>query len=184
MGDIVGDRASSDFRVVRSPITVRSALADSGGASWLVIVDPDGQPVKVASREVLERTAPDASLETVMRRGAPLVVVDSNTPVPVAVASPAFGEVHPDTAVLVVRGDEVEGIWAGADLAGAFLSHGVRGLSDFDLPGRIAIPKIVVQCGYSEGSTTCLDRRSFAERPDVMPECDNPKHLSAHAVVW
>lgn len=154
-------------------------------AVGLVTVGP-GDPAALASAATLDHLPEDASLTDVLSDLAPVVVVPGELNVAQALTQPALRSVDPDApGVLVTRAGEVCGLWSGASLASALVTFSGSRSLDAELPGKIThVPVIVRNCAFDGGVDLCLDRREFAERPDTMPPCANPRRLTPHGFVW
>ena len=182
-------RARANGVMVQLPLTAsveeaRSAISDGG---WVGITGEDGSVVGLAAHEHLELSARGARLAEVASSLPPLVTVKADVAAATAVCSPAFRVLRPHHPVLVEDGDEPIGVWAGENLAEAIVSFGSSrgaGLADFGLQGPVDISEIRAVCHYCEAGTDCLAQRAFPEPPDDMPECANPKCLTAHTFEW
>jgi hypothetical protein len=141
---------------------------------WVVLLK-DGRPVSAV--------APGAAL------GAgspvpPIVVAPDDLDLNTALSSDAFAEVSDASAVVLVDGAAVTGVWSGPSLAAAVMQGPVRTYSGPVLPGAPAIPLIVRSCTFTENGIVCATSSSFASKPFPMPACPNVKHLSAHDFDW
>jgi hypothetical protein len=141
---------------------------------WVVLLD-DGRPVSaVAPGTTLGAGTPVP----------PIVVASAELDLNTALSSDAFAEVADASAVVLVDGGAVTGVWSGPSLAAAVMQGPVRTSTGPVLPGAPAIPLIVRSCTFTENGTVCATSSSFVSKPFPMPACPNAKHLSAHDFNW
>jgi hypothetical protein len=134
-----------------------------------VVVDERGEPVAVLAPADEADAPPEVGM----------VLADGRTPV--AAVLPAL---EPDDVVVLTDAGTVVGVWAGEDLADAVMLGPPRFTTDVRLPGEIRIPEVRRRCRYAEAGTTCHSVLSVPEKPEVMPECGNPRQLTAHRFAW
>ncbi len=141
---------------------------------WLVLIDGD-QPVGALSPgSVLDATT---SL-------APIIVASASLDLRVALVSPAFAEADDVSALVLVEGQRVVGVWGGPRLNMAVKRGAVPSRGGSVLPGVPQVPRIVRYCTYREQGRICATAESFPARPYPMPSCRNDHNLSAHLFGW
>jgi hypothetical protein len=181
MGSAV--RARINGIMVKLPLTasVGEALSVLPPDGWVGITAEDGSVVCLAARGDLQAERHSVSLATIARLSPPLVTVNADVPVAEAVRSPAFRALSPRRPVLVEDAGGPLGVWAGQNLAEAFVGYGSnRASSDVGLQGDINIGGVRMVCKYQEEPRSCLATQTFLELPDEYPQCPNPHHLSEH----
>ena len=140
---------------------------------WIVLVDGDRPISAIAPAARLDPAAPMPAI----------IVAPADLDLNAALSSDAFAEAADVSAVVLVDGDAVVGVWSGSSLANAVMRGPTRGVGSV-LPGTPAIPLIVRSCGFTESGTICATSASFASKPFPMPACPNARHLSAHDFHW
>lgn len=142
--------------------------------SWLVLLDRD-QPVGVLS--------PGSALDGTTLP-APIIVAPARLDLAVALASPAFAHAREMSAVVLVEGQRIVGVWGGPRLEMAINRELFPTRGGPVLPGVPQVPWIVRYCTYSEQAKICATAESFPSKPFPMPTCRNDHHLSAHIFGW
>ena len=163
------DQRLSDF-VVADASNPRVVPPDR----WIVLVDGD-RPVSAI--------APATRLDPAGRVPA-IIVAPADLDVDAVLASDAFADAADVSAVVLVDGGTVAGVWGGPSLADAVARGPARGVPGPVLAGTPAIPVIVRSCAFTEGGTICASSSSFPSKPFPMPACPNARHLSAHDFTW
>jgi hypothetical protein len=182
------DLASTDIVSVPGTASVGDARAAAGGAEWAVITDAASRPVQVLHTSELDAVQDDrvvASLD-----GAPVFVLPSRLPLDLvgrtSQAARIGARLLQVRAIVVYDQDPTRpvGVWGGSDF-GTFLSQLSPSRSyDSSLPGNINLPPIRRPCSFFEAAVVCEWILECKELPDDMPECENPKQLTAHAFSW
>jgi len=148
-------------------------------ASNLPVVPPDRWIVLVDDNRPVSAIAPATRLDPA-RPGPAIIVAPADLDVDAALASEAFAEAADVSAVVLVDGGTVAGVWGGPSLANAAAQRPARGAPGSVLPGTPTIPVIVRSCTFTDGGTICATASSFPGKPFPMPACPNARHLSAH----
>jgi hypothetical protein len=144
-----------------------------GDEHWTVIVDGDGQPIAAI--------APGGGVAT------DLVVAEASLPIVDAFESDALRDSTSETAVVVMRGPSVVGVWSGDDLVDAAMHGGTRGealAGDMVLPGLITKKDITRRCRHTDGGRACATILVEPEKPEVMPACPAQAGVSPHSFEW
>jgi hypothetical protein len=181
MSDVV--RARINGTVVQLPLEASAgdALSAVPSGGWVGITAEDGSIVGLVADEDLRGEGPDTPLAAMAVSLPPLVAVNADAAPADAIGSPAFRSLVPRQPVLVEEGGAPLGVWAGQDLAEQVVSHGsTRFATDVGLNGQINIAVVRLICKYREELRCCLAPRTFPELPDRLPQCENPRHMSAH----
>ena len=152
-------------------------------ASNLPVVPPDRWIVLVDSNRPVSALAPAARLDPAAPLPA-IIVAPADLDLDAALASDAFAEAAGVSAVVLVDGEAVVGVWGGPSLANAVVRGPARGVPRSVLPETPTIPVIVRSCTFTEGGAICASSSSFPGKPFPMPACPNPRHLSAHDFNW
>lgn len=182
----VGDLATDDFVALGGDTRVDAATAAAGNAAYVVVTAADGSLSGVLATKNLRECPGTIALSELVREGLPLVTVPAEVDPAVAAKAPVMNAVWPPVAI-VVAGDDIVGVWAGPDLAGALLSAGggSRSPGDWALLGKVdQIPQVRRACGHESQGGKCLAVVAFSEKPDEMPDCPNPNALRPHSFVW
>ncbi|MER5540314.1 hypothetical protein [Streptomyces mirabilis] len=144
--------------------------AAAHGSPWVIRLGPGGVP------------------ETVLNSGLKLTsfaVLAAATPLDMALALLNQNELDDDSAVVVLDGDHVLGVWAGLDLATARLRGPSRQATDANLIGNAAfVPLISKACRHEQDHVRCTQPLTFAEKPMQMPDCPNAAGLTPHRFSW
>jgi hypothetical protein len=181
----LGDRPLAEVVAVPATETVGEALARAHGR-WVVPTDATGAPLAAAAPHAFDHQRADRPLATVIRDLPPAVVADAETPLRAFLGSRLIEEMEPESAVILVAGGNVRGVWAGPDLNRVVaVSGGMRAtFGDHELPGEITIPVLTKPCQFQDSGVLCTAVRQFPEPPTTMPQCDNPAGLSPHRFRW
>jgi len=163
------DQALSDFVVAE--------------AANLPVVPPDRWIVLVDGNRPVSAIAPATRLDPADPVPA-VIVASAELDLGDALASDAFAEAADVSAVVLVDGDAVVGVWSGPSLANAVMQGPAREAHASVLPGAPTIPLIVRSCAFTEGGTMCATSERFARKPFPMPSCPNARHLSPHDFHW
>jgi hypothetical protein len=155
-------------------------LAD---ASDLPVVPPDRWIVLMDGNRPVRAIAPATRLDPAAPAPA-IIVAPADLDLNDALASGAFAEAADVSAVVLVDGEAVVGVWGGPGLANAVTQGPTRDIFESVLPGAPAIPLIVRSCRFTEGGTICATPSSFTSKPFPMPACPNARQLSAHDFHW
>ena len=144
---------------------------------WAVLLDGDTPISAVAPGEML-----------ISISAAPAIIVAAaDLDLAAALVSDAFIEVADVSAVVLIDGRGIVGVWSGSGLTSAVMlgSLRTRGGYAYGLPGPpTMIPYIVRSCAFREHGTTCATVSSFASKPFPMPACRNDNGLSLHDFGW
>jgi hypothetical protein len=140
---------------------------------WIVLVDGNRPVTAIAPATRLDPTAPTPAI----------IVAPADLDLNAALSSAAFTDAADVSAVVLVDGDAVVGVWGGPSLANAMMQGPTRGIGSV-LPGAPAIPLIVRSCTFTESGTICATSSSFTSKPFPMPACRNARQLSTHDFHW
>ena len=155
-------------------------VADAGN---LPVVPPDRWIVLVDGNHPVSAIAPATRLDPAGPVPA-IIVAPADLDVDAVLASEAFAEAADVSAVVLVDGGTVVGVWGGPSLANAVVRGPARGVPRSVLPETPTIPVIVRSCTFTEGGAICASSSSFPGKPFPMPACPNARHLSAHDFTW
>jgi hypothetical protein len=151
-------------------------------ASNLPVVPPDRWIVLVDSNRPVSALAPAARLDPAAPLPA-IIVAPADLDLDAALASDAFAEAAGVSAVVLVDGEAVVGVWGGPSLACAVRGGPARGVGPV-LPATPTIPLIVRSCAFIENGALCATSASFPSKPFPMPSCPNARHLRPHDFRW
>ena len=144
---------------------------------WAVLLDGDTPISAVAPGETL-----------ISITAAPAIIVAAaDLDLAAALVSDAFTEVADVSAVVLIDGRGIVGVWSGPGLTSAVMLGSSRTRSGYayGLPGApTMIPYIVRSCAFREHGTICATVSSFASKPFPMPACRNDNGLSVHDFGW
>ncbi|MFE2610110.1 hypothetical protein ACFXDI_43890 [Streptomyces mirabilis] len=134
------------------------------------------------------RLGPGGVPETVLHSGLKLtsfMVLAAATPIDKALALLNQNQLDDDSAVVVLDGDDVLGVWAGFDLATARVRGPLRQVTDAKLIDNAAfVPLISKACRHEQDHVRCTQPLTFAEKPMQMPACPNAAGLTPHRFSW
>ena len=179
--------ASTSIASVPAGATVAEAVASSGEAQWVVVIDADRHPVGLARTADLRKADNVPQISSLV--SGPLVMLPGSQTVAEAVRDKRFtaytGMMTEILGIVVMADDGSQplGVWSGPEFD-QYLVAGVRGSVDTGLGGTVGIDTLTQRCHYTEAGTACSSTQEFAEEPDEMPDCSNPDHLTAHKFVW
>jgi len=187
---LLADVASADFVTVPTAATVAEARSAAAGKQWIVLTDAAGLPVRVLSPASLTGLPPADPLAG-LKAGAVLLLPEWLPVDQLARARSVrcSGQRLADVRAIVTYNDDPirpAGVWAGRDFGAVRSVLSADRLFPFNsaLPGRPDIPPVRHACAFAEAAAVCGCSQDFDELPDSLPECDNPKHLTAHAFTW
>lgn len=169
-----------------SPAAAGSRVADVATADFdWVVVFSGAVPVVAVPVAELRTWAQELSLSDAIRDATPAVIAHPDASVTSTLNSWAFSQMTGDTAVVVVDEAGHCRVWAGADLAEVRALARRRSAIDTRLPSDdIHIPEICRICRFTSAEGPCDAPVLFAEFPEPMPDCPNPKSISPHQFVW
>lgn len=178
------DLAAAAIIGLDDPIS-EAGRSGPGGPGWFVVVTEDGAVASALSADDLASLPGSAPVRHALPISRATVTVDPDCTVVAAISSWALAEAGRSVAMVVRRGAEVTGVWAGADLDEVLEIGTTRSGVDLTIPGEIKhIPEIVRMCAFEATGTRCDAVRSFAERPSRQQPCDNPRQLPEHQFGW
>jgi hypothetical protein len=171
-----------------------AGLSDPDGAGWFVVVtEEDGAVAAALSADDLTGLPGSAPVRQALPVSRATVIVHPDCTVVAAISSWAVAEAGTwavaeagrSVAMVVRRGAEVTGVWAGADLDEVLEIGTTRSGVDLTIPGEIKyIPEIVRMCAFEANGIRCDAVRSFAERPSRPQPCDNLRQMPEHQFDW
>ena len=160
-------------------------LSGPDGPGWLIIVTEDGAVAAALSADDLTGLPCSAPARQALPVSRTTVTVHPDCTVVAAISSWAVAEAGRSVAMVVRRGAEITGVWAGADLDEVLEIGTIRSGVDITGTGDIKyIPEIVRMCAFEANGTRCNAVRSFAERPSRPEPCGNPRQIPDHQFDW
>jgi hypothetical protein len=163
-----------DLRLSDYVVADASDLPVAARDRWVVLLDGDRPVSAIAPGTALDAGTPVPAV----------IVAPADLDLNAALSSDAFADAADVSAVVVVDGGTIVGVWGGQSLANTVMQGPTRGIAETVLPGAPAIPLIVRSCTFTENGTVCATSLSFPSKPFPMPACPNARHLSAHGFHW